>query len=426
MKFEKIENNRGKFTFEVTPHEFEHALDHAFAHVQKDLEIKGFRKGHVPRNVFENKYGVESLYEDALNHALNHKYQEVQMHPEFGHIGEPQVDVDFAKVSRTEAFEVHLIFELKPEVTLGQYKEVEVKKVETVVSDDEVKVAIDAIVSEKGSLVVADKAIENGDTAIFDFDGYVDEVAFEGGKAENYQLEIGSGQFIPGFEEQMLGLKAGDAKDLNVKFPEGYQAENLAGKDAVFKILVHEVKVNQTPELNDEFVASLEREDAKTVAELETATRTKLETEKAEKATAEENEAILSTVVGASEVTVPESMIVQEFAQYREQLKEQAKQYGLEFEMYLSFSGLTEEQFEEQAKEDAEARLKTNLVIEAIAKAENFEITDEDVAARKEKLAAMYNLKVEDLDKYLTPEMLKLDIQNEKAYNFILESAKRV
>ncbi len=426
MKFEKIENNCGKFTFEVTPHEFEHALDHAFAHVQQDLEIKGFRKGHVPRNVFENKYGVESLYEDALNHALNHKYQEVQMHPEFGFIGEPQVDVDFAKVSRTESFEVHLIFELKPEVTLGQYKDVEVKKVETAVSNDEVKAAIDAIVAEKGSLVAVDKAIENGDTAIFDFDGYVDEVAFEGGKAENYQLEIGSGQFIPGFEEQMLGLKAGDAKDLNVKFPDQYQAENLAGKDAVFKVLVHEVKVNQAPELNDEFVASLEREDAKTVAELETATRTKLETEKAEKATAEENEAILSAVVGASEVTVPESMITQEFAQYREQLKEQAKQYGLEFEMYLSFSGLTEEQFEEQAKKDAEARLKVNLVIEAIAKAENFEITDEDVAARKEKLAAMYNLKVEDLDKYLTPEMLKLDIQNEKAYNFILESAKRV
>ncbi len=426
MKFEKVENNRGKFTFEITPHEFEHALDHAFAHVQQDLEIKGFRKGHVPRNVFENKYGVESLYEDAINHALNHKYQEVQLHPEYGVIGEPQVDVDFAKVSRTEAFEVHLTFELKPEVTLGAYKGIEVEKAKVEVSDQEVEDAIQSILAGKGSLVVADKAIENGDTAIFDFEGFVDGEAFEGGKAENYQLEIGSGQFIPGFEEQMLGLKAGDAKDLNVKFPEQYQAANLAGKDAVFKVLVHEVKVTETPELTDEFVASLEREDAKTVEELNKAERTKLETSKAEQAKAQENEAILTKVVDAASVEVPKTMIDQEFAQYREQLKEQAKQYGLDFEMYLQFSGLTPESFEEQARKDAEARLKVNLVIEAIAKAENFEVSADDITERKEKLATMYNLKVEDINNYLTDDMLVLDIQNEKAYNFILESAKRV
>ncbi len=426
MKFEKIENNRGKFTFEVTPQEFAHALDHAFAHVQQDLEMKGFRKGHVPRNVFENKYGVESLYEDAINHALNHKYQEVQMHPEYGVIGEPQVDVDFTKVSTTEAFNVHLIFELKPEVTLGEYKGIEVKKEEITVSDKEVEDAINSILTSKGSLVVADKAIENGDTAIFDFEGFVNGEVFEGGKAENYQLEIGSGQFIPGFEEQMLGLKAGDAKDLNVQFPEQYQAENLAGKDAVFKVLVHEVKVAEAPKLNDEFVASLEREDAKTVEELNKAERVKLETSKKEQAKAKENEAILTAVVGAASVDVPKTMVDQEFAQYREQLKEQAKQYGLDFEMYLQFSGLTPEAFEEQARKDAEARLKVNLVIEAIAKAENFEVSDDDIKDRKEKLAAMYNLKVEDINNYLTDDMLVLDIQNEKAYNFILESAKRV
>lgn len=426
MKFEKIENNRGKFTFEVTPHEFEHALEHAFAHVQQDLEIKGFRKGHVPRNVFESKYGVESLYEDAINHALNHKYQEVQMHPEFGTIGEPQVDVDFAKVSREEAFEVHLIFDLKPEVTLGQYKEVEVAKVVVTSHEQDLKEELDRLIATKSTLDVVDKALEPGDTAIFDFEGFVEGVPFEGGKAENYQLEIGSNQFIPGFEIQMEGLKAGDAKDIVVTFPQDYQAENLAGKEATFKILVHEVKATVRPELNDEFVVSLEREDAKTLDELKAVLKEQIATERAQKATAEENEAILSKVVEAATVTVPESMINQEFAQYREQLKEQAKQYGLEFEMYLSFSGLTEEQFEEQAKKDAEARLKVNLVIEAIAKAENFEVTDEDIAARKEKLASMYNLKLEDIDKYLTRDMISLDIQNEKAYNFILESAKRV
>ncbi|MFA6800945.1 MAG: trigger factor, partial [Acholeplasmataceae bacterium] len=286
MKFEKIEDNRGKFTFEISPQEFEHALEHAFEHVQEDLEIKGFRKGHVPRNVFESKYGVESLYEEAINHALNHKYYEIQQHPEYGVIGEPQIDVDFAKISREEAFNVNLIFEMKPEVTLGQYKEVEVSKVNFEVTDEEVENDIKKTLEEKGSLVVADKAIESGDTAIFDFEGFVDGVPFEGGKSENYQLEIGSNSFIPGFEEQMIGLKAGDEKDLEVKFPEAYQSADLAGKDAIFKVKLHEVKVKQEPELNDEFVLSLEKENVKTVDELKAQTRTTLETQKAQQAKA--------------------------------------------------------------------------------------------------------------------------------------------
>jgi len=426
MKFEKIENNRGKFTFEVTPQEFEHALDHAFAHVAQDLELKGFRKGKVPRKVYETKFGVESLYEEAINHALNHKYYEVRQNPQYGFIGEPQVDVDFSKVSREEAFEVSLIFELKPEVTLGQYKGIEVKKEDVVVTDEEVSLAVDAILAEKSELVVVDKAIEKGMTAIFDFEGFVDGEAFEGGKAENYTLEIGSNQFIPGFEDQMIGLKTGESKDLNVTFPKEYQAANLAGKDAVFKVLVHEVKEKTLPELNDEFVASLDREDIKTVEELKKAERTKLETQKAEKALATENEAIIKQVVEASTVEVPKTMVDAEFVQYREQLKEQAKQYGIEFEMYLQFSGLTPESFEEQARKDAEARLKVTLVVEAIANKENFDVTEEELVARKEKLAGMYNLKVEQIDQYLTKNMIELDIKNEKAYNLMLDSAKRV
>jgi len=426
MNFEKLENNRGKFTFEITPQEFEHALDHAFAHVAQDLELKGFRKGKVPRNVYETKFGVESLYEEAINHALNHKYYEVRQNPQYGFIGEPQVDVDFAKVSREEAFNVSLIFELKPEVTLGAYKDIEVKKQVLEVTDDEVQNTMVQKLNEKSELVVVDKAIENGMTVIFDFEGFVDGEAFEGGKAENYSLQIGSGQFIPGFEEQMIGLKADDQKDLNVKFPDEYQAENLAGKDAVFKVTIHEVKETQLPDLTDEFVAALEDESSNTVEEFRAATRAKLEAEKAEQAKAAEAEEIITKVVGAATVEVPKTMIETEFAQYREQLKEQAKQYGIEFEMYLQFSGMTLEQFEEQGRKDAEARLKVTLVIEAIAKAEKFEVTDEDVAARKVKLAGMYNMQVEDIDKYLTRNMLELDIQNEKAYNFVLESAKRV
>ena len=254
MKVEKVSNNRVRYTFEVTPHEFEHGLDHAFNHVQKDVEIKGFRKGHVPRNVYESKFGVESLYEDALNHVLHHKYHEAQNHPDYEIVGQPQVDVDFANIKRGESFEVALVAPVKPEVTLGAYKGIEVKDIKTDVSESEVNAEIKALLQQNGQLEPKEGKLEFGDTAIFDFEGFLDNEPFEGGKAENYSLEIGSNQFIPGFEEQMVGMAPGEEKDLNVTFPEKYQAPNLAGKAVVFKVKLHEVKVKTEQELNDAFV----------------------------------------------------------------------------------------------------------------------------------------------------------------------------
>ena len=426
MKVEKLSANRVKYTLEVSPEEFEHGLSHAFEHVAKDVEIKGFRKGKVPRNVYESKFGVESLYEEGINHVLSHKYQEVVSHPEYEIVGQPDVDVDFASIKKDEPFEISFDAPVKPEVKLGQYKEIEVKDIDTTVSDEDVDKEIKNLLGQKAELEPKDGAIELGDTAIFDFDGYLDDVAFEGGKAENHQLEIGSKQFIPGFEEQMIGLKSGDKKDLNITFPEVYQAENLAGKAVVFKVLVHEVKTKNLPELNDEFVLTLEKEDVKTVDQLKASTRTQLETAKKTQAEQSITAEVMNKVLDAAELEVPEVMVEDEIKQYKENIENQAKQYGLEYEMFLQMNGVTPEQFDEQVKVESAKRVKTTLVIEEIAKLEGIKATEEELGAKYEELAAQYKMEVEEIKKYIPANILEKDVVVNKAYQFVLDSAKRV
>ena len=427
MKVEKVSSNKVKYTFDVTTHEFEHGLDHAFEHVVKDVEIKGFRKGKVPRAIYEQKFGVESLFEDALNHVLHHKFHEAQNHPDYEIVGQPQIDVDFANIKRGETFSVALIAAVKPEVTLGEYKGIQIKDPYTEVTDADVDAEIKKYIDAKAELTTnPDGVIANGDTAIFDFEGFLDGAPFEGGKAENYSLEIGSHSFIPGFEEQMVGLKAGDEKDLNVTFPENYQAQNLAGKPVVFKIKIHEVKTKQVPDLNDAFVESLKRENIHTVEELKVATKeelTKLREKEAETIIANQ---VVDIVSDNATVDVPQEMIDEEIANYRKNAEEQAKQYGLEFDMFLQLSGVTKEQFEEQIKEESAKRVKTTLVIEAIAKKENIEISDEELDAQYVELSTRYNMPVEDVKRYLPKSMLASDIAINKAYRFVVENVKKI
>ena len=422
MKIEKIENNRVKFTFEVTPHEFEHGLDHAYQHVQKDVEVKGFRKGHVPRNIYENKFGIETLYEDALNHVLSHKYQEVQSHPDYEVVGQPKIDVDFEKVTNKEPFEVSLISAIKPEVELGTYKGLEVKDIKTDVSDSEVNAEIKTLLSQNGTLELKEGSLEVGDTAIFDFEGFLDGTPFDGGKAENYSLEIGSGQFIPGFEEQMVGLNPGDEKDLNVTFPEDYQAENLKGKEVTFHVKLHEVKRLVGAELNDAWVESLKRDDVKTVDELKAATKKTLEDTKKQEAQNATTEEVIKQVLANAKVEIPEEMIEEELSNYKANVEQQAKQYGLEMDMFLQLSGVTKEQFEAQALEESKRRVNTTLVMEAIAKKEDIKSTPEELAEKYEELAKRYNMPVEDIKKYIPENLLESDIAINKAYQLVLDS----
>lgn len=427
MKFEKLSTNRAKFTFEVTPHEFEHGLDHAFDHAVQKVEIKGFRKGKVPRNIFENKFGVESLYEDALNHVIGHLYQQIFDEKSVTVVGEPQIDLDIKNVKRGEPFSLSIIVPIKPEVTLGDYKGVEVAKKNLVATDAEIDAEIKKLLAQNSSLEAkATDVLENGDTAIFDFEGFVDNVPFDGGKAENYELVIGSGQFIPGFEEGMLGLRIGESRDVNVVFPEQYQAEHLAGKPAVFKVKLHELKVAKLEELNDAFVVGLKREGVETVETLKADVKKSLESQKE----SSEADRITGTAVkfacDNATVDIPQEMIDSEVNQLRKNVENQAKQYNIDFEMFVQLNGLTMDQFNSEMNKQAKERVLTSLVIEAVAQKENIVATEAEIEAKYDEIAKMYKLGVADVKKQLDPEVVSNEVTFNKAIDLLTASVKEV
>lgn len=427
MKFEKLSTNRAKFTFEVTPHEFEHGLDHAFDHAVQNVEVKGFRKGKVPRNIFENKFGVESLYEDALNHVISHLYQQIFDEKSVTVVGEPQIDLDIKNVKRGEPFSVSILVPIKPEVTLGEYKGVEVAKKNLVASEAEIDAEIKKLLSQNASLEAkTTDVLENGDTAIFDFEGFVDNVPFDGGKAENYELVIGSGQFIPGFEEGMLGLRIGESRDVNVVFPEQYQAEQLAGKPAVFKVKLHEIKVAKSESLNDEFVVGLKREGVETVEALKADIKQSLEKQKE----SSEADRITGTAVkfacDNATVDIPQEMIDSEVNQLRKNVENQAKQYNIDFEMFVQLNGLTMDQFNSEMNKQAKDRVLTSLVIEAVAQKENIVATEAEIDAKYDEIAKMYKLGVADVKKQLDPEVVSNEVTFNKAIELLTASVKEV
>lgn len=428
MKFERINSNHVKFYFDVTPHEFEHALEHAFDHVKDDVEIKGFRKGKVTRKVYEAKFGEKALWPEALNHAIGHKFQDALSIKDFTIVSDPtDVDVDFEKISTSEPFEISFVVAIKPEVTLGQYVGVEVPKVDNEVTEDEIHAEIDQLLSEGASLEPKEEgALEMGDTAIFDFEGFVDGVAFEGGKAENFSLKIGSNQFIPGFEEGMVGLKPGEERDVNVTFPENYHADHLKGKPAVFKVKLHEMKTTKGAELTDEWVKSLNREGVETVEQLKASIKADIAEAKSRDSKNVLIDAVLTKVVDNATVEVPQEMFDAEIENFKKSVENQAKQYQLDLATFIQLSGLTEEQFEAQAKEQATKRVLQSLVIEAVSQKEGFTATKEELDARYEELANHYKMKVEEIKRYINDELVINDIAFEKAVDFLVEKANQI
>ncbi|QMS85757.1 trigger factor [Candidatus Xianfuyuplasma coldseepsis] len=422
-KVDKISGSKVRIEIEVSAHHFEHGLDHAFDAMKEDVEIKGFRKGKVPRSVFEQKFGVESLYEEAINHVLQETYINAVTEHGIEVVAQPKIDLDITKVKRGEPFTYVAEVAVKPEVTLGEYKGLKFAKQSEEVSEDDIAKEIAKLLEQNAELVLKEEGnLENGDTAIFDFEGFVDGEAFDGGKAENYELKIGSGQFIPGFENQMVGMAIGEEKDINVTFPENYQAENLKGKDAIFKVKLHEMKVRELPELDDDFVKELDKEGIETVDDLKADTKKTLEEALVTKNKNERVDFAVTEATNNATFELPEEMVEDEKNRLMDNVAQQAKQYNLDLETYLQFSGVSKEDFEKNLRKDAKRSLSYNLVVEAISKEENIQATDEEREAKYQEIADQYNMGIEQVKAALNDSAVDSEVVYRKTIDFLVDS----
>lgn len=421
--FENKATNRGVITFTIGQDKIKPALDQAFNKIKKDLNVPGFRKGHLPRPIFNQKFGEEVLYEDALNIVLPATYEAAVAELDLAVVAQPKIDV--VSMEKGKDWEISAEVVTKPEVKLGEYKDLAVEvEASKEVTDEEVDAKIERERQNLAELVVKEDAAVEGDTVVIDFVGSVDGVEFDGGKGENFSLELGSGQFIPGFEDQLVGTKAGETKNVEVTFPEDYQAEDLAGKAATFVTTVHEVKSKEVPALDDELAKDID-EEVETLDELKAKYRKELEAAK-EIAfdDAVEGAAIELAVANAEIVELPEEMVHDEVHRAMNEFMGNMQRQGISPEMYFQLTGTTQEDLHKQYESEADKRVKTNLVIEAIAKAEGFEATDEEIEKEINDLATEYNMPVEQVRTLLSADMLKHDIAMKKAVEVITETAK--
>ncbi|HER9445150.1 TPA: trigger factor [Streptococcus pyogenes] len=420
--FENKATNRGVITFTISQDKIKPALDKAFNKIKKDLNAPGFRKGHMPRPVFNQKFGEEVLYEDALNIVLPEAYEAAVTELVLDVVAQPKIDV----VSMEKGKEWTLSAEVvtKPEVKLGDYKNLVVEvDASKEVSDEDVDAKIERERQNLAELIIKDGEAAQGDTVVIDFVGSVDGVEFDGGKGDNFSLELGSGQFIPGFEDQLVGAKAGDEVEVNVTFPESYQAEDLAGKAAKFMTTIHEVKTKEVPELDDELAKDID-EDVDTLEDLKVKYRKELEAaQETAYDDAVEGAAIELAVANAEIVDLPEEMIHEEVNRSVNEFMGNMQRQGISPEMYFQLTGTTQEDLHNQYSAEADKRVKTNLVIEAIAKAEGFEATDSEIEQEINDLATEYNMPADQVRSLLSADMLKHDIAMKKAVEVITSTA---
>ena len=420
--FEKTGVNNGTLTFTIGQDTIAKGLNIAFDKVKKNLNVPGFRKGKVSRTVFNKMYGEEALYEEALNAVLPESYEAAVAESGIDPVAQPKIDIK--SMNKGEDWEITADVIVKPEVKLGDYKNLEVSvDVEKEVTDADVDAKIEAAQKNLAELVIKEDAAENGDTVVIDFEGKVDGVAFDGGTAQNHSLELGSGSFIPGYEEQLVGHKAGETVEVTVTFPEDYQAEDLAGKEAVFTTTIHEVKAKEVPELDDELAKDID-EEVETLAELKAKYKAQLTEEKeAQYTDAVETAAIEAAVANAEIVELPGEMVHDEVHRAMNEFLGNMQQQGISADMYYQLTGTSEEQLHTQFEGDADKRVRTNLVIEAVAAAENFETTQDEIDTEVAELAETYNMPKEQVEKLLPADMLKHDIAAKKAVEVITSTA---
>ena len=424
VQVENLEKNMAKLTIEVPEDKLEEALQKAYLKQKNKISLPGFRKGKVPRNMIEKMYGPEIFFEDAANALIQENYGPAVDESGIDIVSRPSIDV--TQIEKGKPFIFTAEVAVKPEVTLGKYKGVTVTKIDTTVTDEEVDAALDKERNNNARTVtVEDRAIKEGDTAVIDYEGFIDGVAFEGGKGENHPLEIGSHSFIDTFEDQLVGKNAGDEVEVNVTFPEEYQAEDLAGKPAVFKVKIHEVKAKELPELDDEFAQDISEFD--TLAEYKEDLKKKLAETKENNAKRTKEDEAIQKIVDKSEMEIPEAMIETQVETMIEEFAQRIAQQGLSFEQYMQFSGVTMDKMREQVRPDALSRIQSSLVLEQIAKDENIEVSDADVDAEVEKMAAAYNMEADKLKEYMGDaerESMKKDLAVQKAVDLIMENVK--
>lgn len=428
MKIEKLEKNQIKVTAKVSLSDFESGLDYAYQLVKEKVEIKGFRKGQAPRSIYENRYGKASLFNDALNFVINTKFEDVLFAKEYEVVAEPtnvELNPKEPKLAEEE-FEVILTIPVKPEVKLGLYKGIEIKKPNTKVTAKEVDEKIVEELNRSAKLVAKDKLVEKGDTANINFEGFVDNVTFPGGKGTDFDLKIGSGQFIPGFEEQLIGLKAGEEKDVNVTFPEDYQAADLKGKAAIFKCKVNSVKVSELPALTDEWVKELKKDKIETVEQYKAHMKSVITQLKEKKENERIKKEALEEASNNAVIKIPEAMIEAQANRNRRRIEESLKSYGLSYTQYLEMTGKKSEDALAEEKKAAYEQIHEALTLDAIADAEKLNATDEEIETHFATIAKQYNTSVEEVKKQLSKENVAKDLKVGKAHDFIVKNAKLV
>ena len=423
LQVEKLEKNMAKLTIEVPASELEKALQSAYMKQKNKISLPGFRKGKVPRQMTEKMYGAEIFYDDAANALIPKAYADAYDECELDIVSRPEIDV--VQIEKGTDLIFTATVATKPEVTLGEYKGLEVDKVSTRVTQKEVDAKIQEEAEKNArTITVEDRAVQDGDEVVLDFEGFVDGVAFEGGKGENYPLTIGSGSFIPGFEEQLVGAETEKEVEVKVTFPEDYHAEDLKGKEVVFKCTVHEIKAKELPEIDDEFAAEVSEFD--TLEEYKADVKTKIKEQKAAEGKAKQEDQVVEQAVKNATYELPEAMVETQAEQMANDFAQRMQSQGLTMEQYFQFTGTTAEQMMEDLKPQAVKRIETRLVLEAIAKAENIEISDEKLDEEIGKMAEAYKMEADKLKEFMgenEKKQMKEDMAVQEAITFLVENA---
>ena len=421
-KIEKTKNaNEVKLEITIESEKFENAIKKVYFKNAKYFNIPGFRKGKAPQNIVEKYYGKEIFYEDAFNEIAGEEYENAVNENKIDVVSKPQIDI--VKMEKGQDLVFTAVVQTKPEVELGKYNGIEIEKIEYNVKDEDIENELKQMQEKNARVISVETPVEKGNIAVIDFEGFVDGVAFEGGKGENHSLEIGSGSFIPGFEEQVIGMKIDEEKDINVKFPEDYFSKDLAGKDATFKVKVHEIKKKELPELDDEFAKDVSEYD--TIKELKTSIKERLEKQNKDREKYEKQDAAIKAVVSDMKVDIPSGMVELETDNMIKDMEQRMSYQGLKFDKYLKMMNKTESDFRKEYEPQAIEAIKSRLALETIIKNEKIEATEEEVKNKIKEMAENYGRKAEELEENENiKEYIKQGIENEKAMDFLVENAK--